>query len=84
MEPIEILGIVAAILVVVSWIPQLLKSWKTKKTGDLSWGMVGLLLFSQILWVVYGYAIGSLPVLLTNIFTTLFLSFLAYLKFRHG
>ncbi|MEM2137934.1 MAG: SemiSWEET family transporter [Candidatus Anstonellaceae archaeon] len=84
MEPIEMLGLVAAILVVISWIPQLAKSIKTKHTADLSWGLIAILLTSQILWVVYGYAIGSLPVLLTNTFTTIFLSILAFLKFRYG
>lgn len=84
MEPIEILGLIAAVLVVVSWVPQLAKSIKTRHTRDLSWGMICILLTSQILWVIYGYSIGSLPVLLTNSFTTIFLSILAYLKLRYG
>ncbi len=84
MEPIEIIGLIAAILVVISWIPQVAKSLKTKKTADLSWGMIGILLASQMLWLYYGIAIGSLPVALTNFFTTVFLSFLAYLKLKHG
>lgn len=84
MEPIEILGTIAAILVIVSWIPQVLKSWKTASTRDLSWGMIGLLGISQILWLIYGLAISSLPVALTNFFTTIFLFSLAYLKLKHG
>ena len=84
MESIEIVGLVAAFLVIISWIPQVQKSWKTKSTKDLSWGMIGILLVSQILWLFYGIAISSLPVALTNAFTTLFLSILAYLKLRHG
>lgn len=84
MDSVGALGLLAAFLVVVSWIPQLAKSWKTKKTADLSWGMIGILLVSQALWLYYGIAIGNLPVALTNAFTTVFLSVLAYLKFRYG
>lgn len=83
MEPIELLGLVAAILVIVSWIPQLLKSVRTKSTGDLSWGMIGTLLASQLLWLYYGIAVGSLPVALTNAFTTLFLAVLALMKWKY-
>lgn len=77
METVEILGLVAAVLVVISWIPQVAKSLKTKNTMYLSWGMIGILLTIQVLWLYYGIAIGSVPVALTNFFTTIFLSMLA-------
>ena len=84
MEFLEIFGLFAAVLVVISWLPQLSKSFKTKSTKDLSWGMITILGISQVMWLYYGIAIGSLPVAITNFFTTIFLSILAYLKFRHG
>lgn len=82
-EPVELLGLVAAVLVIVSWLPQLQKSVRTKSTGDLSWGMLLILLASQILWLIYGLLIDSIPVALTNAATTLFLSALALMKYKY-
>lgn len=79
-ESIELLGLAAAVLVIISWIPQVVRSYRTKSTGDLSWGMVLVLLVSQAMWLAYGLLIGSLPVALTNAATTLFLAALALMK----
>ena len=84
MEPAEMLGLVAAALVVISWLPQLAKSHLTKSTKDFSWAMIAIMAASQALWLLYGLMIGSVPVALTNFFTTIFLFYLGYLKFRHG
>ncbi|MCX6770860.1 MAG: SemiSWEET family transporter [Candidatus Micrarchaeota archaeon] len=84
MDNIELLGLAASFLVIVSWIPQVHKSLKTRHMKDFSWGMLALLFISQVLFLTYGILISSLPVALTNAFTTLFVGILAFLKIRHG
>lgn len=51
---------------------------------DFSWGMLALLFVSQVLFLSYGVLISSLPIALTNAFTTLFVGILVFLKLKHG
>lgn len=84
MDFVELIGLVASAMVIVSWIPQVQKSLRTHRMKDFSWGMLALLFTSQVLFLSYGLSISSLPVALTNAFTTLFVGILVLLKARHG
>ena len=50
----DLIGIIAGILVLSSFIPQLHKAYKTKKMSDLSIYLMGLIASGMFLWVVYG------------------------------
>ena len=63
----EIIGFIAAILTTSSFIPQLIKVWKTKSSKGVSILMYFVMLSGVILWGVYGYLIGSKSVLIANI-----------------
>ena len=84
MDGIELLGLAASALVIISWVPQVAKSIRTRRMKDFSWGMLALLFVSQVMFLSYGVLISSLPVALTNAFTTLFVGILVFLKWRHG
>ena len=66
---IEVYGYIAAILTTAAFLPQLIKTLKTKKAEDVS--LVTLIMFICGLgcWIIYGYKISSLPILLANIIT---------------
>ena len=63
----EIIGFIAAILTTSSFLPQLIKVWKTKSSKGVSSLMYFVMLSGVILWGVYGYLIGSKSVLIANI-----------------
>jgi MtN3 and saliva related transmembrane protein len=63
---IRYLGYFAGFLTVVSFLPQVLRTWKTRRTKDLSMGMFGLIITASILWIVYGTITSDWPVILTN------------------
>tara|TARA_B110000879_G_scaffold32969_1_gene45227 strand:+ start:648 stop:917 length:270 start_codon:yes stop_codon:yes gene_type:complete len=63
----EIIGFIAAILTTSSFLPQLIKVWKTKSSKGVSTLMYFVMLLGVILWGVYGYLIGSKSVLIANI-----------------
>ena len=65
----EFFGYFAAILTTAAFLPQLIKTLKTKKADDVS--LVTLIMFITGLgaWIIYGYAISSFPILLANIIT---------------
>ena len=48
------IGIIAGILVMSSSIPQIIKSYKSKKMSDVSIYLLGLIASGLVLWVVYG------------------------------
>ena len=66
---IELFGYFAAILTTAAFLPQLIKTLKTKKADDVS--LVTLIMFISGVgsWIIYGYKISSFPILLANIIT---------------
>lgn len=56
---IEMIGYLAGGMIAISLLPQIVKSWKTKSTNDLSlsWGLISVA--GQILWLIYGLGISS-------------------------
>ena len=65
----EFLGYLAAILTTAAFLPQLIKTLKTKKADDVS--LITLIMFLSGVgsWIIYGYKISSFPILLANIIT---------------
>lgn len=55
MNTASIIGLLAAGLILVSQIPQVYKSYKTKQTKDLSLATIGLLISGSVLWLIYGF-----------------------------
>ncbi|MGB2152988.1 MAG: SemiSWEET family sugar transporter [Flavobacteriaceae bacterium] len=63
---IEIIGYVAAVLTTSSFLPQVIKVWKSKSSEGVSVTMYMVMLTGVILWAIYGFFIGSKSVLLAN------------------
>lgn len=61
-----IIGILAGIFTTVAVIPQIIKSWRTKKVMDVSPIMFSILIIGVGLWVVYGILKNDLPIIITN------------------
>ena len=59
----DIMGTIAGILVLSSFIPQLMKAYKTKKMLDVSAHLMILIASGMFLWVIYGF-IRSDPVII--------------------
>ncbi|MFZ2975134.1 MAG: PQ-loop domain-containing transporter [Candidatus Moraniibacteriota bacterium] len=74
---IEIFGHIGAGIIASALIPQVIKSWKTKSTEDISLLWNSLLLVGLILFIIYGIGIKSLPIMIfTSIEATFTLSLL--------
>ena len=69
MDAVTILGLLGGALTTSSFLPQVIKSWKTKSTGDVSIWMFLLLTTGIFIWAVYGFMIGSFPVVVANTFS---------------
>tara|TARA_Y100000310_G_C20681425_1_gene816176 strand:- start:930 stop:1196 length:267 start_codon:yes stop_codon:yes gene_type:complete len=77
------LGFVAATLTISAFLPQVIKAWKTKSTKDVSLLMFSTLIVGNVLWLVYGILIGSLPIVITNILIFIFASTILILKIKY-
>lgn len=79
-----LLGLAAGTLTTAAFVPQLLKAWRSKSTGDLSWGMLVTFSTGVLLWLIYGVWIDSVPVILANAVTLLLQAGIVSLKIKHG
>ena len=65
-DSLTYLGYFAGTITVVSFLPQVLRAWRTHQTRDLSMGMFALLVTAGSLWMVYGAFNHDWPVVATN------------------
>ena len=66
---IEIFGYIAAILTTAAFLPQLIKTLKTKKADDVSLITLIMFIIGVLCWIIYGYNISSIPILIANLIT---------------
>lgn len=62
----DLLGTAAGALTTASFVPQVLKTWKSKSAGDLSFGMFLVFAAGVLLWLAYGIVIGATPIIVAN------------------
>ena len=68
---IEFFGYLAATLTTIAFIPQLIKTLKTKKAEDVSLTTLIMFLTGVSAWIIYGIQISSKPILIANVITFL-------------
>lgn len=78
-----LLGLGAGTLTTVAFVPQVLKTWRSKSGDDISLGMFLLFSIGVLLWLIYGILIGALPVILANAVTLLLSLAILLLKLRY-
>ncbi len=79
-----ILGLAAALLSTFAGVPQLVKAWRTRSTGDLSLAFLLLALGGCALWLIYGFLLRSLPIVAANAVGLSVLGMTLYFKLRYG
>ena len=83
-ELAPIIGSAAGLITVLSFVPQAIRAWRTKRTQDLSrWTFVMLVLQSAG-WAVYGVMLGQSPIIWTNACVLLLTLSILAAKLRHG
>jgi len=79
-----LLGLAAATLTTGCWLPQLIRSWRTRSAGDLSWLYLLALGSGVALWMVYGLVTSDVVIVLANAVTLAAIVMLAVIKGRPG
>ncbi len=81
---IDIFGYIAGLLVVLSMLPQVIKSWRTKMTRDISFWRYFIYVSGLVLWVTYAILIENGPVAVMNSVGLVLASSILFLKIRYG
>jgi MtN3 and saliva related transmembrane protein len=69
MDAITALGLAAAFLTSIAFVPQTIRNYRRKAVADLSFSTFGVFTAGVLLWLIYGVMINSLPIILANAFT---------------
>ena len=80
MVNIEIIGLIAAAFTTSSFLPQVIKIWKTKQTKDISTTMYIAMLIGTGFWLYYGLIIDSLAIIVANIVSGFLVLFVLLFK----
>lgn len=81
---LEWLGYAAAVLTTLAFVPQAVKTIRSRDTSGISLGMYVIFTLGIGFWFLYGLALGSWPMILANITTFLLALVILVLKLRHG
>jgi MtN3 and saliva related transmembrane protein len=79
---VEIVGIAAGALSCTTFIPQVVKTYKSKSAKDVSMAMFIIAAVSTFLWLIYGLLIDSISLIFTNAIVVVLSLVMLYLKLK--
>jgi MtN3 and saliva related transmembrane protein len=74
------MGTIAAILTTASFLPQAIKTIKTKDTKGISTGMYSMFVVGVFLWIIYGIQLKDMPIIIANVITFVLASIILVFK----
>lgn len=78
-----LIGFAAGTLTTLSFLPQVIKTYRTKRCDDLSGGMLLAFTSGVVLWLVYGLFLRSAPIISANAVTLALLAAIVVMKVRY-
>lgn len=83
MDKFEVLGFCAAILTTISFLPQVIKIYKSKETKSISFAMYVVLSLGVLMWLVYGIHLKSMPMIIANTITLILTIYILFMKMKY-
>ncbi|MBF0270261.1 MAG: SemiSWEET transporter [Alphaproteobacteria bacterium] len=83
MTLLDFVGMLAGMLTTLAFLPQVVKTWKTRSTRDISLTMFLSFTLGVALWLVYGLILGAWPIILANLVTLGLAGTILFLKLSH-
>ena len=80
----EWIGYVAATLTTVAFVPQAIKTIRSRDTSGISLGMYVVFTLGIACWFGYGIVLQSWPMIVSNIITFALSMTILVMKLRHG
>jgi MtN3 and saliva related transmembrane protein len=82
MDSATLIGYFAGFLTTFAFIPQVLKTWKSKSASDLSLGMFSVFSLGVLCWLIYGLILAEAPMVFWNAVTLILASALLVMKMK--
>ncbi len=83
MNIITLVGLAAASCTTISFIPQAIKTIRSRDTTGISLGMYLLFAIGTLLWLLYGIGSNDIPIIIANSVTLVFASVILVYKFKY-
>ncbi len=80
----EVIGLLAATLTTACWLPQALKTIRSKDTSGISLVTQVMFTIGVFLWLIYGLHLSNWPLIIANAVTFVLVTIVLVLKLRHG
>ena len=81
---VDALGAIAATLTTLCWLPQAVRTIRTRDTRAISLLTQAVFTCGILLWLLYGIALGAWPIIVANALTLVLVSLILALKLRYG
>ena len=75
-------GISAATLTTVAWLPQVVRTVRTRSAADFSWSYLAMFATGVFCWASYGFLRSDLAVLIANLVTIVLVMTIVGIKWR--
>ncbi|NET87288.1 MAG: hypothetical protein F6K45_04135 [Kamptonema sp. SIO1D9] len=82
MQYVTLIGLLAGTLTTIAFLPQVIKTWKSRSAQDISLGMFLLFCTGVFLWLVYGLLKQDLPVIVANCATLVLAGSILWMKLK--
>lgn len=83
MNATDLVGTIAACLTTFSFLPQAIKTFRTKDVSGISLSMYGIFTAGVALWLVYGILLGAWPIIISNAITVSLALSILLMKLRY-
>lgn len=80
----DLLGYCAAMLTTASFVPQAIKTFRTRDVKGISLAMYSSFTAGIALWLVYGVLLGAWPIIVANVITLALASAILVMKIRYA
>jgi MtN3 and saliva related transmembrane protein len=84
MTALDQLGMTAGCVTSINFLPQVIKTWRTKSAADISLLMFTFATIPVIMWLAYGIILQNVPIIFTNSMVLFFSLIMLYFKFRYS
>ena len=81
---LDLIGYLAAAFTTLSFVPQAIKTIRSRDTRAISLGMYLSFTTGLVLWLAYGVAAGSWPIIIANALALPLATTILAFKLRHG
>jgi MtN3 and saliva related transmembrane protein len=81
---VEMVGLTAGCMTTCSFIPQVVRTYRSRSVKDISLRMYLLMSAGVLLWVVYGAMIGSVSVMTANVVSFILTAAIVIMKIVFG